>query len=154
MQLCSSLSILWHCLSLGLEWKVTISSLVYFFFTSMLSISSCYPWATNTILIFMSTLYSSFEGLVKFHLWKLKGSYLLEVLLVAHSCSTLWDLRNCSPPNSCVHGILQQEYWSGLSFASPWDLPYLGLKSGSLALREDSLPLRHQGSPAECFTWK
>ena len=26
MQLCRSLSILWHCLSLGLEWKLTISS--------------------------------------------------------------------------------------------------------------------------------
>jgi len=26
LQLCSSLSILWHCLSLGLEWKLTFSS--------------------------------------------------------------------------------------------------------------------------------
>ena len=26
MQLCSSLSIFWHCLSLGLEWKLTFSS--------------------------------------------------------------------------------------------------------------------------------
>ena len=26
MQLCSSLNILWHCLSLGLEWKLTFSS--------------------------------------------------------------------------------------------------------------------------------
>ena len=26
MQFCSSLSILWHCLSLGLEWKLTFSS--------------------------------------------------------------------------------------------------------------------------------
>ena len=26
MQLCGSLSILWHCFSLGLEWKVTFSS--------------------------------------------------------------------------------------------------------------------------------
>ena len=26
MQLCSSLSIVWHCLSLGLEWKLTFSS--------------------------------------------------------------------------------------------------------------------------------
>ena len=26
MQLCGSLSILWHCLSLGLEWKLTFSS--------------------------------------------------------------------------------------------------------------------------------
>ena len=28
VQLCDSLSILWHCLSLGLEWKLTFSSLV------------------------------------------------------------------------------------------------------------------------------
>ena len=28
MQLCGSLSILWHCLSLGLEWKLTFSSAV------------------------------------------------------------------------------------------------------------------------------
>ena len=28
VQLCGSLSILWHCLSLGLEWKLTFSSLV------------------------------------------------------------------------------------------------------------------------------
>ena len=28
MQLCGSLSILWHCLSLGLEWKLTFSSSV------------------------------------------------------------------------------------------------------------------------------
>ena len=26
MQLCGSLSLLWHCLSLGLEWKLTFSS--------------------------------------------------------------------------------------------------------------------------------
>ena len=26
VQMCSSLSILWHCLSLGLEWKLTLSS--------------------------------------------------------------------------------------------------------------------------------
>ena len=26
MQLCGSMSILWHCLSLGLEWKLTFSS--------------------------------------------------------------------------------------------------------------------------------
>ena len=28
VQLCSSLNIFWHCLSLGLEWKLTFSSLV------------------------------------------------------------------------------------------------------------------------------
>ena len=30
---------------------------------------------------------------------------------------------DCSPPGSSIHGILQQEYWSGLSFPSPGDLP-------------------------------
>ena len=29
VQLCGSLSILWHCLSLGLEWKLTFSSITY-----------------------------------------------------------------------------------------------------------------------------
>ena len=34
----------------------------------------------------------------------------------------------------------RQEYWSGLSFPSPEDLPNLGIKPGSPALQEDSLP--------------
>ena len=29
------------------------------------------------------------------------------VCLVAHSCLTLWDPLDCSPPGSSVHGILQ-----------------------------------------------
>ena len=41
VQLCGSLSILWHCLSLGLEWKLTFISPVataeFFKFTGMLS---------------------------------------------------------------------------------------------------------------------
>ena len=41
MQLCGSLSILWHCLSLGLEWKLTFSSPVataeFYKFASILS---------------------------------------------------------------------------------------------------------------------
>ena len=40
----------------------------------------------------------------------------------------------------------RQEYWSGLPFPSPGDLPNPGIKLASLALQVDSLPLRHQGS--------
>ena len=47
---------------------------------------------------------------------------------------------DCSPPGSCVHGILQAEYWSGLLFSSPGDLPDPGIKPGSPALQVDSLP--------------
>ena len=33
---------------------------------------------------------------------------------VAQSCPTLSDPMDCSPPGSSVHGIFQQEYWSGV----------------------------------------
>ena len=43
-------------------------------------------------------------------------------------------------------GFPRQEYWSGLPFLSPGDLPDSGLEPG-IALQVDSLPLSHQGSP-------
>ena len=74
------------------------------------------------------------------------------------------DFKDSSLPDS-VHGILQagilewvaivtsrtvacqtlsmgfsrQEYWSGLPFPSPWDLPDPGIEPGSPALQADSL---------------
>jgi len=42
----------------------------------------------------------------------------------------------------------RQEYWSGLPFPSPVDLPYLGIEPASLvcpALAADSLPLVPSG---------
>ena len=39
----------------------------------------------------------------------------------------------------------RQEYWSGLSFPSPGDLPNPGIKSGPPALWADSLPSEPQG---------
>ena len=41
----------------------------------------------------------------------------------------------------------RQEYWTGLPFSSPGDLPDPGIKPVSPALQADSLPLSHQGSP-------
>ena len=37
-------------------------------------------------------------------------------------------------------GFPRQEYWSGLPFLSPGDLPDPGIEPGSLALQTDSLP--------------
>ena len=37
-------------------------------------------------------------------------------------------------------GFSRQEYWSGLLFLSPGDLPDSGIKPGSPALHADSLP--------------
>ena len=40
-----------------------------------------------------------------------------------------------------------QEYWSGLPFPSPGDLPDPEIEPTSLAWQADSLPLNHEGSP-------
>ena len=44
-------------------------------------------------------------------------------------------------------GPPRSEYWSGLPFSSPGDLPDPGIKTASLALQGNSLLLSHQGSP-------
>ena len=59
--------------------------------------------------------------------------------VVAQSCQTLCDPMDCSLPGSSVHGILQQEYWSGLSFPSSGDLPNPRTEPGSPKLQVDSL---------------
>ena len=46
-----------------------------------------------------------------------------------------------------------QEYWNGLPFPSPGDLPDAGIESGSLALQTDSFHLSHQGSPIHTYTY-
>ena len=48
---------------------------------------------------------------------------------------------------SFVHGIPRQEYWSGLPFPSPGDLPNPRINSGSPALQGDSLPSEPLGKP-------
>ena len=41
--------------------------------------------------------------------------------------------------------VSRQEYWSGLPFPSPEDLPNTGIKSRSPALQVDSLPSQQLG---------
>ena len=56
---------------------------------------------------------------------------------------------DCSPPVSSSMGFPRQEYWSGLPFPSPGDLPDPGNQSD---LQANSLLLSHQGL---CFFhWK
>ena len=43
----------------------------------------------------------------------------------------------------------RQEYWCGLPFPSPGDLPNLGIKPRSPTLQVDSLPAEPQGKQAE-----
>ena len=43
-------------------------------------------------------------------------------------------------------GFPRQEYWSGLPFPSPGDLPDPGIEPKSVSWQADSLLLSHQGS--------
>ena len=43
-------------------------------------------------------------------------------------------------------GFSKQEYWSGLPFPSPGDLPDPGIKPGSPALQADALPSKPPGN--------
>ena len=46
-------------------------------------------------------------------------------------------------------GFSRQEYWSGLPFPSPGDLPNPGIEPRSPALQVDSLPSELPGKPKE-----
>ena len=56
----------------------------------------------------------------------------------------------CHAPLSM--GFSRQEYWSGLLFLSPEDLPDQGIEPGSPAWQVDSLPPVLPGKPALYLT--
>ena len=68
--------------------------------------------------------------------------------IIAQLSLTLCDPMDCSPPDSSSsRGFFRQEYWSGLPFPSPGDLPYPRIESGSPALQAGSLPSEPPGKP-------
>ena len=61
--------------------------------------------------------------------------------------ATPWTVAHQAPPSM---GFSRHEYWSGLPFPFPGDLPDSGIEPRSAvapALQAVSLPLSHQGSP-------
>ena len=54
--------------------------------------------------------------------------------------------RTIAHQASLSMGFPRQEYWSGLPFPSPGDLPDPLIKTSSPALQADSLQLSHKGS--------
>ena len=66
--------------------------------------------------------------------------------LVTKLCLTLfatpWTTAHQAP---LFMGFPKQEYWNGLPFPFPGDIPDPGIQPVSPALQVDSLPLNHQG---------
>ena len=56
---------------------------------------------------------------------------------VSDSFATLWTVAHQAPLSM---GFARHEYWSGLPFPPPGDLPNPGIKPTSPALQADSLP--------------
>ena len=48
-------------------------------------------------------------------------------------------------------GYSRQEYWSGVPFPSPGDLPDPGIQPRSPALQAEALPTEPPGKPKECI---
>ena len=64
-------------------------------------------------------------------------------LSLSHACLfvTLWTVALQAPLS--MRFFPRQEYWSGLPFALPGDLPHPGIEPGSPALQVNSLPLSY-----------
>ena len=56
----------------------------------------------------------------------------------------LWTVAHQAPPSM---GFSRQEYWSGLPFPSPRDLPDPGIEPRSPALQADALTSEPPGKP-------
>ena len=56
-----------------------------------------------------------------------------ECVCVTRSCPTLCDPMDCSPPAALSMGLSRQEYWSGLPFPPPGDVPDPGIEPTSPA---------------------
>ena len=71
---------------------------------------------------------------------KLKVKSLSRVQLFAAP----WTVAYQAPPSM---GFSRQEYWSGLPFPSPGDLPNPGIEPDSPALQADALTSEPPGKP-------
>ena len=69
---------------------------------------------------------------------------IMSVLSRVQLFATLWTVAHQAPPSM---GFSRQEYWSGLLFPSPRDLPNPGIEPRSPALQADALTSQPPGKP-------
>ena len=65
---------------------------------------------------------------------------------VTQTCPTFCDPMDCVRQAPLSLGFSRPEYWSGLPFPSPGDLPNPGIELESPALQADSLPSEPPGN--------
>ena len=67
------------------------------------------------------------------------------VCSVVQSCLTVYNPMDCSPPGALSVRFPRQEYWSGLPFPPPGNLPNPGIEPASPASPALCVPLSHSG---------
>ena len=84
--------------------------------------------------------YTKGNEVIKAHCYKKSIKHKVKVKVKSLSCvqlfATLWTVAYMAPLSM---GFSRQEYWSGLPFPSPGDLPNPGIEPGSPALEADAL---------------
>ena len=71
---------------------------------------------------------------------------------VAQSFAPFSDPTDCSPPGFSIMAFSRPEYWSGLPFPSPGDLPDPGIEPRSPTLLADALPSEPPEEPQEYWS--
>ena len=96
----------------------------------------------------MSLLFNMFSRLVITFLPRSKVKVKVKLLSRVQLFEIPWTAAYQASPSM---GFSRQEYWSGLPFPSPGDLPDPGIKPRSAALQADSLPFEPPGEPHKSF---
>ena len=68
-------------------------------------------------------------------------------MLVTQSCPALCNPMDCTCQAPLSMKLSRQEYWTGLPFPTPGDLPNLGIEPRFPALQTDSLLSELPGKP-------
>ena len=80
-----------------------------------------------------------------FYFYACKVKVKVKLLSRVQFFATLWTVAHQAPPSM---GFSRQEYWSGLPFPSPGDLPNPGIKPRSPTLQADALTSELPGNVA------
>ena len=116
---------------------------------------------TQLCLTFCNPMDSSVSGILKAIIleWvaisfssamKAKVKVKVKSLSCVRLFATPWTIAHQAPPSM---GFSRQEYWSGLPFPSPGDLPDPGIEPGSPALQADPLTSKPAGKPLQCYSY-
>ena len=103
----------------------------------------CFP-STQPGLLPNSRTHVLLPAFLLFHLFIHSFSKQVKVKSLSRGqlFATPWGVAHQDPLSM---GFSRQEYWSGLSFPSPGDLPDPGIEPGSPALQADALPSEPPG---------